>query len=115
MDLSAVIAAYGTPDFDEKLRDTLNENAMDLPLEDACEHGGWPDPEDVDVYSVANVHDVENAIYATVSIAFTESVGTTCANAQVPFHHDVTCQMKIEKSGDDWSVEIIEEEHEPEF
>jgi hypothetical protein len=118
MNLPKLIAAYDpdyTKEFEDGLQDQLGEFCEDIPLEQACEHGGYPLPEDVSVYKVESVWDDERCIYATVSVSFAETVNTTCADVTVPFQHDAKFDVSISKDGEEIEFEMVEVEHEHEF
>jgi hypothetical protein len=113
MKLTKSIPLYGTDEFADELMDELNSNADEMPTEAACEHGGYP--EYVDVYAADGIHEDEHYVYATVSIAVTEEVNTTCADVSVSFQHDMTCNLTIDKSDFSVEFEVVETEREPEF
>jgi hypothetical protein len=116
MDIEKVVAAFGEDNFSDVLSDELSLSFERLPLETACEHGGFPDPEWFEIKVIESSAD-EKAIQAKVTISFTENCNTGCGDVVVPHSHLLECNVTIPKEGADWEIEPIQssEEYEPEF
>jgi len=93
----------------------LNEqaDADDLPLEAACEDGGFPS--DFEVSTVRFVSCDDGALFFEVSVCFTEEVGTTCSDVTFDHPRSVDFRMEIWPELGTYETEVVEASRPEEF
>lgn len=123
VELPKSLAAFGTENFLEVLRDELYENASDFPLEACMDGGGWPDTDSLD-FTVSNVSEDEEAIYAEIEAVFTEKTRHSgCADLEdqaTPYRGTFSLQISKDDGTatielDDYEEEIEDEDDEPDI
>lgn len=77
--LQESFSAYGKSDFEQVLRDELDEHSGFLPLERFCNQGGWPDDESLQ-FEIEVVSEANERIAVLVTCFFNEVVPTGCAD-----------------------------------
>jgi hypothetical protein len=102
-------------DLENQLQMDLEGELDELPLEDACEYGGFPDPVSVSVYDVERVFADEEELAATFSVSFTECRNTGCGDCVVEHQHNMDCRMTIDRKTCEATIQSIEPEYIDEF
>lgn len=91
MKLEKSIKSWGTNDFEDRLIDELTENQDELPLENFCKEGGWPDPDSISI-EIDNISDDNKFIYIEFSASFDEVIPTSCSD--IDMSEDAFCRFK---------------------
>jgi hypothetical protein len=114
MDIKKLILIEDKEQFETELTEALGDEFDALPLEDACEDGGFPDPISVDVYDVKKTGEDENFIYATFGVSFTEEINTSCGDVTISKPRNMDCTVTIDKvlGEADFTVEKVESDWE---
>lgn len=105
MKLKKSIKSWGTDNFEDELISELIENQDELPLEDSCNEGGWPDPDSISIDIKGITHD-DHFIYIEISATFDEIIPTGCADINIS--EDGFCQLKYKINKDTAKAELVD-------
>jgi hypothetical protein len=79
LELPQSIAALGSDRFVDVLLEELEQISGELPLEEMCRDGGWPDESTLEI-SIGGVRKEGGKLYVSVKCAFDEVLPTGCAD-----------------------------------
>lgn len=88
MNVNHLLNIEDDEEFKNGLQDYLNDHSFDLPLEDYCYRGGYPDVDQVEVNEVLRDG---FSIAGSGNVTFSEVMSTGCANVDVSF--DKSCSF----------------------
>ncbi|MGO8747711.1 MAG: hypothetical protein ACLQNE_17200 [Thermoguttaceae bacterium] len=115
MKLTTSLAAIGTANFEDALADELSKLSDELPLEKFAMNGGWPDPSEWPDVSIQSIEPDEEAIHASVIVAFTESVPSSCKDFNRTYSAVAHLRLTIDKTTGETEVQAEEPEMREEF
>lgn len=76
------LQSYGTADFENIFIDELMQQESELPLQNFCSQGGWPDGESLQL-RILSVSGQNGEIEISVQCFFKELVPTGCADFKI--------------------------------
>lgn len=79
IELEKTFEAWDKPDFEEVLIDELLMKSFDIPLQDYCIEGGWPDDESFQ-FEVKKTEEKRGCRHIQLNCKFTEVVPSSCAD-----------------------------------
>jgi len=118
MDFQPVLESWDAEhqeDFNDELATRLSEKEHELPLDDFCEEGGWP--EDWCGFEVSSTCETETELVSVVLVHFTESVPSGCRDHPRREKRNGKLIVKIDKQTGSGSIESSDdyERHNPEY
>jgi hypothetical protein len=102
MNVSKLLEIEVNDRFQSKLEDYLNDHSSDLPLEDLCHRGGYPEVNSIEVSDLTR--DGRTAS-CTVTVDFSEVRNTSCADVDV--NDDCGCSFNVDID-EDGNIELGE-------
>jgi hypothetical protein len=114
MRFERALLAFGTDAFGATLRKELDEHVKELPLEKACENGGYPDDRDTNI-AIGEIEADVKEIRARVTITFTENYKSGCGDNIVPYPRVMDCHLAIDRSTGQVGVKVVEPDYIEEF
>ncbi|HWE95992.1 MAG TPA: hypothetical protein VG269_18665 [Tepidisphaeraceae bacterium] len=106
LELSAVVKAIGTDEFQDVLADALQQRGGDLPLSQAMENAGWWDADSVDV-SVGDVTDAGSAVEARVNVYFVETHRSGCATINRTDSYRAELSVRLDKETGEAEISLV--------
>lgn len=114
IDIDRLLDAATDKDFDEALKDEMDDHWSLLPLEDFCLDGGSPEC-DVAISNVKKIRDDEEELVATFNVTFTEEIGSGCSDMPIERSRYGYCRVTIDKKNRHADVSADEDHRQPEF
>jgi hypothetical protein len=112
---AALAAGMAIEKLHDPLKEDLEEESHELPLETFMTYGGWIDTDSIEV-SVDDVSDAGDDVEATVRVWFTERRQSSCADIEHEHHYEGQLSVTMDKATGEAEVEAESaEEDDPDF
>lgn len=106
MDLRAILRAGSTEEFEDLLTTELEKDGNRLPLEKACDEGGYPDLLTFSIEDLTKVEESVEQVVAKFEARFTERVVKGCDAIEDRIYRRLPCTINIDKESETYRIEV---------